>query len=58
MKGYEAEIEKHPDDVGLHDDVALLYMELGKSDKAIEHFKMSLALKPRSAPRATTSPPR
>jgi hypothetical protein len=50
VKGYEAEIEKHPDDAGLHDDVALLYMELGKNGKAIEHFKTSLALKPRSAP--------
>jgi hypothetical protein len=34
VKGYEAEIEKHPDDAGLHDDVALLYMELGKNGKA------------------------
>jgi hypothetical protein len=50
VKGYEAEIEKHPDDAGLHDDVALLYMELGKNGKAIEHFKTSLALKPKSAP--------
>jgi tetratricopeptide (TPR) repeat protein len=50
VKGYEAEIEKHPGDAGLHDDVALLYMELGKNGKAIEHFKTSLALKPRSAP--------
>ena len=38
VKGYESEIEKHPDDAGLHDDVALLYLELGKSDKAIAHF--------------------
>jgi hypothetical protein len=49
VKGYEGEIAKHPDDVGLHDDVALLYLELGKSDKAIEHFKTSVSLKPQSA---------
>jgi Flp pilus assembly protein TadD len=49
VKGYEMEIEKHPGDVGLHDDVALLYLELGKSDGAIAHFRASLALKPRSA---------
>jgi tetratricopeptide (TPR) repeat protein len=49
VKGYEVEIEKHPGDVGLHDDVALLYLELGKSDRAIAHFKASLALKPASA---------
>jgi Flp pilus assembly protein TadD len=49
VNGYEAEIEKHPADVGLHDDVALLYLELGKSDAAIAHFRTSLALKPHSA---------
>jgi tetratricopeptide (TPR) repeat protein len=49
VKGYESEIEKHPDDAGLHDDVALLYLELGKSDRAIAHFTTSLRLKPQSA---------
>jgi hypothetical protein len=49
VKGYESEIEKHPGDAGLHDDVALLYLELGKSDRAIAHFTMSLQLKPQSA---------
>jgi hypothetical protein len=49
VKGYEVEIEKHPGDVGLHDDVALLYLELGQSDGAIAHFKASAALRPRSA---------
>jgi Flp pilus assembly protein TadD len=49
VKGYESEIEKHPGDAGLHDDVALLYLELGKSDGAIAHFTTSLRLKPQSA---------
>ena len=49
VRGYEVEIEKHPADAGLHDDVALLYLELGHSDGAIAHFRTSAALKPQSA---------
>jgi Flp pilus assembly protein TadD len=49
VKGYEAEIEKHPNDAALHDDVALLYLELGKGDRAIAHFTTSRDLKPQSA---------
>ena len=49
VKGYEAEIEKHPGDAALHDDVALLYLELGKANRAIEHFMKSRDLKPQSA---------
>jgi Flp pilus assembly protein TadD len=49
VKGYEAEIEKAPGDAALHDDVALLYLELGKSDRAIAHFTTSKELKPQSA---------
>ena len=49
VKGYEAEIEKHPGDAALHDDVALLYLELGKGDRAIAHFTTSRDLKPQSA---------
>jgi hypothetical protein len=49
VKGYEVEIEKHPADAGLHDDVALLYLELGRSAPAIAHFTTSLSLKADSA---------
>jgi Flp pilus assembly protein TadD len=49
VKGYEVEIEKHPNDAALHDDVALLYLELGRSEGAIAHFAASLALNPQSA---------
>jgi len=49
VRGYEVEIEKHPGDAGLHDDAALLYLELGRAEEAIAHFKTSLALKPQSA---------
>jgi hypothetical protein len=48
--GYEVEIEKHPDDAALHDDAALLNLELGRADAAVRHFSASLALKPDSAP--------
>jgi Flp pilus assembly protein TadD len=47
--GYEVEIEKHPTDAALHDDVALLNLELGRANDAVKHFTASLALKPESA---------
>ncbi|HJZ74775.1 MAG TPA: tetratricopeptide repeat protein [Vicinamibacterales bacterium] len=47
--GYEAEIEKHPDEADLHDSVAMLYLELGRYDQAIAHFTRTIALKPQSA---------
>ena len=50
VNGYEAEIERHPDDPGLHDDVALLYLEVGRPEAAAGHFEKSLALKGNSAP--------
>jgi Flp pilus assembly protein TadD len=46
--GYEVEIEKHPDDSGLHDSVALLYLELGRYEPAVAHFRRSTTLKPQS----------
>ncbi len=49
VNGYEAEIARHPDDVGLHDDAALLYLEIGQPDRAIPHFQRAVALKDGSA---------
>jgi hypothetical protein len=46
--GYETEIEKHPDDLGLHDSVAMLYLELRRDEPAIAHFRRSAALAPQS----------
>ena len=46
--GYEVEIEKHPDDAALHDSVAMLYLELGRHESAIAHFRRSASLKPQS----------
>jgi tetratricopeptide repeat protein len=48
VRGYEVEIERHPQDDGLHDSVAMLDLELGRYDEAIAHFRKSLAIKPRS----------
>ncbi|MBZ5558536.1 MAG: tetratricopeptide repeat protein [Acidobacteriia bacterium] len=50
VNGYEVEIEKHPNDIGLHDDAALLYLEVGRPENAVAHFQKSLALKGGSAP--------
>ncbi len=50
VNGYEAEIARHPDDVGLHDDAAVLYLELDQPDRAIPHFQRAVALKDGSAP--------
>ena len=48
--GYEMEIERLPSDAGLHDDAALLYLELGQADRAVEHFQRTLALRGDMAP--------
>jgi hypothetical protein len=50
VNGYEMEIQRHPDDAGLHDTVALLCLELGRAEPAIAHFRKSLAIKGPSAP--------
>jgi Flp pilus assembly protein TadD len=48
--GYETELERRPDEPGLHDDAALLYLEVGQPERAVEHFTRALALKGPSAP--------
>jgi len=52
VHGYEAEIERHPDDPGLRDDAAMLYLELGRPEEAAEHFRKALALRGRQGPTA------
>jgi len=49
VRGYEVEIERHPNEAGLHDSVAMLYLELARYGSAIEHFTRSVAIKPTSA---------
>jgi Flp pilus assembly protein TadD len=49
VNGYELEIERHPQDTGLHDSVAMLYLELGRPLDAVRHFEVSVSAQPQSA---------
>ena len=49
IRGYEMEIARTPNDAALHDDAAMLNLEVGRYDEAIRHFRTSLTLKPASA---------
>lgn len=49
VKGYEAEIERHPADTGLRDTAAMLYLELGRPMDAARHFQASVEAQPQSA---------
>ena len=49
VAGYEMVIRASPPDAALHEDVALLYLELGRTKDAIAHFQKALQLKPASA---------
>jgi tetratricopeptide (TPR) repeat protein len=44
--GYETVLRVTPDDVGLHDDVAMLYLAVGSVPQAIAHFAESVRLGP------------
>ena len=48
--GYEMMIRREPDKVSLHNDVAVMYDELGRYDQAVRHFVAVLRLQPSSAP--------
>jgi Flp pilus assembly protein TadD len=47
--GYEARLRAEPSSVELHDDVAVLYMEAGRLDGAVDHFRRSVQLRPGAA---------
>jgi Tetratricopeptide repeat len=47
--GYEREIERDGNIVSLHDDVAQIYLTLGRYDDAVRHFAASARLNPSSA---------
>lgn len=47
--GYEMQIAVNPTYSALHDDVAVLYLELGRPELAVKHFETSLTLHPGSA---------
>jgi tetratricopeptide (TPR) repeat protein/mono/diheme cytochrome c family protein len=48
--GYERELTRQPDNAGLHDSAAMLYLELGNVPKVLEHFGASARLQPESGP--------
>jgi tetratricopeptide (TPR) repeat protein len=47
--GYEARIKAEPGSAALHDDVALLYLDLGRPADAVRHFEISASMNPESA---------
>ena len=47
--GYEARIKVEPDSAALHDDAALLYLDLGRAADAVRHFEIAASMKPDSA---------
>jgi tetratricopeptide (TPR) repeat protein len=47
--GYETMLRVSPGDTELHDDVALLYLGLGRPADAVRHFAASAAITPHSA---------
>ena len=47
--GYETMLLAAPSDAELHDDVAVLYLALGRATDAVEHFRASAAIKPEAA---------
>jgi tetratricopeptide (TPR) repeat protein len=47
--GYETMLRANPNDAELHDDVALLYLSLNRTDQAVIHFTRSATLKPTDA---------
>ena len=47
--GYETMLRASPGDTELHDDVALLYLGLGRPADAVRHFAASAAIQPQSA---------
>jgi tetratricopeptide (TPR) repeat protein/mono/diheme cytochrome c family protein len=44
LVGYEALLAAAPTDAALHEDAAVLYLELGPSSKALEHFEAALSI--------------
>jgi Tfp pilus assembly protein PilF len=47
--GYETMLRESPADAELHDDVAVLYLALGRATEAVRHFRASVAQKPDAA---------
>ena len=46
--GFEMELAADPDQVMMHDDVASLYLQFGRIDEAVGHYRESVRLQPES----------
>jgi tetratricopeptide (TPR) repeat protein len=46
--GYESRIKAEPASAALHDDAALLYLDLGRPAEAVRHFEVAASMKPDS----------
>jgi Tfp pilus assembly protein PilF/mono/diheme cytochrome c family protein len=49
IKGRQMMVAKDPGNVALHDDLALMYVESGRTAAAVDEFRVSLKLRPDSA---------
>jgi tetratricopeptide (TPR) repeat protein/mono/diheme cytochrome c family protein len=49
IEGYETRIRVNPDQTALHNDVAVLYLEVGRPDAAVPHFEAVARLQPQSS---------
>jgi len=49
IKGRQMMVAKDPGNVALHDDLALMYVEAGRTSAAVDEFRVSLKLRPDSA---------
>lgn len=49
IRGYETMLRVAPTDADLHNDLALLYLGVGRTAAAVDHFRTSVQLKPASA---------
>jgi tetratricopeptide (TPR) repeat protein len=49
IKGRQMMVAKDPGNVALHDDLALMYVEAGRTSAAVDEFRASLKLRPDSA---------
>jgi tetratricopeptide (TPR) repeat protein len=48
VTGYEVLIDRDPDNVIAHEDVAMVYLERGEPERAVRHFEATARLKTRS----------
>jgi len=48
LLGYQRELDRDPNSVALHNDLAMLNLRLGRNEQAVDHFGSAVRLDPRS----------